>query len=124
MVTALGIGPVHLAGNDFGQRVARMFAASYPELTRSVILLAAGGKIPPKPEALRALHTVLDPKSTDEEVMAATPFFVADPEEASRVWAAFKSARDPSSAAMQEAAARATPLAEWWAPQGDTRLLT
>ena len=120
---ALGTGPVHVAGNDFGNRVARMFAASYPELTRSVILLAAGGKIPPEPEALRALQTVFDPNSTDEQVLAVMPFFVADPEEAPRVWAAFKSARDPSSAAMQEAAARATPLTEWWAPPGDTRYL-
>ena len=48
VVQALKLGPVHLAGNDFGNRVARMFAASHPELTRSVILLAAGGKIQPK----------------------------------------------------------------------------
>ena len=41
------LGPVNVAGNDFGNRVARMFAASHPELTRSVILLAAGGKVQP-----------------------------------------------------------------------------
>ena len=45
VVQALKLGPVHVAGNDFGNRVARMFAASHPELTRSVILLNAGGKI-------------------------------------------------------------------------------
>jgi len=41
VVKALKLEPVHIAGNDFGNRVARMFAASYPELTRSVILLSA-----------------------------------------------------------------------------------
>jgi len=45
VVKNLNLGRVHMAGNDFGNRVARMFAASHPELTRSVILLAAGGKI-------------------------------------------------------------------------------
>ena len=47
VIKALNLGPVNVAGNDFGNRVARMFAASHPELTRSVILLAAGGKVQP-----------------------------------------------------------------------------
>jgi pimeloyl-ACP methyl ester carboxylesterase len=123
VIRALGTGPVHVAGNDFGNRVARKFAASYPDLTRSVILLAAGGKVPPKPEAIRALQTVFNPQSTEEQVLAAMPFFVANPDDGPRVWAQFKSARDPSSAAMQEAAARAAPLNEWWAPPGETRYL-
>ena len=123
VIKALGTGPVHIAGNDFGNRIARKFAASYPELTRSVILLAAGGKIPPQPEAIRALQTVFDPLSTDEQVLAAMPFFVANPADGPRVWASFKSARDPSAAAQQEAAARASPLNEWWAPPGDARYL-
>lgn len=123
VIRALGTGPAHIAGNDFGNRVARKFAASYPELTRSVILLAAGGKIPPRPEAVRALQTVFDPRSTDEQVLAAMPYFVANPADGPRVWANFRSARDPSAAAQQEAAARASPLGEWWAPPGNTRYL-
>ena len=74
VVKALKLEPVHITSNDFGNRVARMFAASYPELTRSVILLAAGGKIPPKPAAERALQIIFDPKSTDADVMAQLPY--------------------------------------------------
>ena len=87
VVKALKLGPVHITGNDFGNRVARMFAASYPELTRSVILLAAGGKIPPKPAAERALQIIFDPKSTDADVMAQLPYLVSSPQDAARVWA-------------------------------------
>src|SRR5579863_5444274 len=74
VVQALKLGPVHMAGNDFGNRVARMFAASHPELTRSVILLAAGGKIQPKPAAARALRVIFSPASTDAEVLSVMPY--------------------------------------------------
>jgi len=40
-----------VAGHAFGNRVARMLAAEHPELVHSVILFAAGGKVPPKPAA-------------------------------------------------------------------------
>lgn len=123
VVKALNTGPVHIAGNDFGNRVARMFAASYPDLTKSVVLLAAGGKIPPQPDALAALQTVFNPAATEEQILAAMAYFVADPATAPDVWATFKSARDPSSAAMQEGAARSAPLSAWWAPPGDVRYL-
>ena len=123
VVKALKLGPVHITGNDFGNRVARMFAASYPELTRSVILLAAGGKIPPKPAAERALQIIFDPKSTDADVMAQLPYLVSSPQDAARVWAIFKPFLDPGAASIEMAAARATPLKVWWAPAGDTKYL-
>lgn len=57
------------AGNStrstFGNRVARMVAATRPDLIRSVILLAAGGKFPPVPVAAQALGVVFNPASTD-----------------------------------------------------------
>jgi pimeloyl-ACP methyl ester carboxylesterase len=79
VIQALKLGAVHVAGNDFGNRVARMLAASHPELTRSVILLAAGGKIQPKPAALYALEVIFNPASTDAEVMAIMPYLVSNP---------------------------------------------
>ena len=123
VVTSLTLGPVHMAGNDFGNRVARMFAASYPELTRSVILLAAGGKIPPKPAAERALMIIFNPQSTDADVLAVMPSLVADPADAARAWAIFKPSRDPGAASLERAAAEATPLEVWWAPPGKTKYL-
>src|ERR1700722_18868211 len=96
VIQALKLGPVHMAGNDFGNRVARMLAASHPELTRSVILLAAGGKIQPKPAAARALRVVFNPASTDAEVVAVMPYLVSNPEDSARVWKLFKPSRDPA----------------------------
>ena len=123
VVKALKVGPVHMVGNDFGNRVARMFAASYPELTRSVVLLSAGGKIQPKPPAERALMIIFNPKSTDAEVLAAMPYFVSNPADAARLWAVFKPSRDLGAASIEHTAAEATPLEVWWAPPGKTKYL-
>jgi len=123
VVQALKLGPVHIAGNDFGNRVARMFAASHPELTRSVILLAAGGKIPPKPDAEHALQVIFNPKSTERDILAEMKYLVANPADSARVWAIFKPSLDPRAAAIEFAAAKATPLEAWWATPGQTKYL-
>lgn len=39
MVTRLGLGKVHIAGHDIGAGVAYSFAAVYPELTASLIIM-------------------------------------------------------------------------------------
>jgi len=123
VVQSLKLGPVHVAGNDFGNRVARMFAASRPELTRSVILLAAGGKIQPKPAAMHALEVIFNPKSTDAEVIAIMPFLVSNPADSARIWGLFKQARAPGAGGIEREAAESTPLARWWAPPGQTKYL-
>jgi pimeloyl-ACP methyl ester carboxylesterase len=123
VVKALKLGPVHMAGNDFGNRVARMFAASYPELARSVILLAAGGKVQPKLAADHALQIIFNPASTDAEVLAIMPYLVSNPADSARVWAVFKPSRDPGAAGIERAAAESTPLKTWWAPTGKTKYL-
>ena len=123
VIKELGLGPVHVAGNDFGNRVARMLAASHPELTRSVILLAAGGKIQPQPAAAKALGVVFNPASTDAEILAAMPYFVSNPSESERIWSIFKPSRAPGAAAVEAEAATSTPLSAWWAPPGETKYL-
>jgi pimeloyl-ACP methyl ester carboxylesterase len=123
VIQALKLGPVNVAGNDLGNRVARMLAASHPELTRSVILLAAGGKIQPKPAAFHALEVLFDPASTDAEVLAIMPYFVSNPEDSARVWGLLKPSRAPGAAGSEMAAAKATPLSAWWAPPGQTKYL-
>lgn len=123
VIKALNLGPVHVAGNDFGNRVARMFAASHPELTRSVILLAAGGKIQPKPDAEHALRVIFNPKSTEADILAVMNYLVANPADSARVWAIFKRSLDPRAAAIERTAAESTPLKAWWAPPGQTKYL-
>jgi pimeloyl-ACP methyl ester carboxylesterase len=123
VIEALKIGPANVAGNDFGNRVARMLAASHPELTRSVILLAAGGKIQPKPAAFHALEVIFNPASTDAEILEAMPYFVSNPAQSSRIWTFFKPSRAPGAADIEREAAESTPLTAWWAPPGQTKYL-
>jgi pimeloyl-ACP methyl ester carboxylesterase len=123
VIQTLKLGQVHVAGEDFGNRVARMLAASHPELTRSVILLAAGGKVPPKPAALRALEIIFNPKSTEAEVLAAFPYFVSNPADSARAWALLKPSLDTKAGGIEMAAMEATPLKAWWAPPGQTKYL-
>jgi pimeloyl-ACP methyl ester carboxylesterase len=52
--------PAIVAGFAWGNRVARMLAVDRPELVRGVVLIAAGGKFPPKPEVLTDLRTLQD----------------------------------------------------------------
>lgn len=123
VIRSLQLGPVHVVGNDFGNRVARMVAASHPELVRSVILLAAGGKIPPQPEAARALEIIFNPASSEADILAVMPFLVASPADSARVWKLFKPSLAPAAGAIEAKAAQATPLEAWWAPPGQTKYL-
>lgn len=47
--------PVHVLGHAFGNQVARSFAAAYPSRTRSVLLIAAGGRTRVPEDLKRAL---------------------------------------------------------------------
>jgi pimeloyl-ACP methyl ester carboxylesterase len=123
VVKELKLGPVHMAGNDFGNRVARMFAASHPDLTRSVILLAAGGKIQPRPAAYHALMVIFNPASTDAEALAVMPYLVSSPADSARIWKIFKPSRAPGAAGIEREAAESTPLKTCWAPPGKTKYL-
>jgi pimeloyl-ACP methyl ester carboxylesterase len=123
VIQALKLGSVHLVGNDFGNRVARVLDSSHPELTRSVILLAAGGKVPPQPPAQRALNIIFNPASSEAEVLGAMKYMVADPADIPRIVEIIKPCRSPQAAGIEEAAAKATPLAAWWAPPGKTKYL-
>jgi pimeloyl-ACP methyl ester carboxylesterase len=123
VVRTLKLGSVHLVGNDYGNRVARMVAMSHPELTRSVVLLGAGGKVAPEAAAQRALVTFFTPDTTDEAMLDALRYFVANPADAPRVWGLIKPSRAPGAAAIERKATEATPLDTWWAPPGKTRYL-
>lgn len=56
----VGAVPAIVVGWAYGNRVARMIASERPELVRGVVLIAAGGKYPPKPEVLTTLRKVQD----------------------------------------------------------------
>jgi hypothetical protein len=85
-----------------------MFAANHSELTRSIILLAAGGKIQPKPAANHALQVIFNPASTDAEVLAVMPYLVSNPADSARIWELFKPYRDPGVEGIEVAASEST----------------
>lgn len=123
VIQALKLGPVNVAGHAFGNRVARMLAADHPELVHSVILFAAGGKIPPSPPAEQALETIFNPAATDADMLEAMKFLVGDPKEIPTAWNLIKPCRAPQAAGIQRTAMENTPLKEWWAPPGQSNYL-
>ncbi|WP_438672258.1 alpha/beta fold hydrolase [Solihabitans fulvus] len=57
LVTALGVGPVHLFGNSLGGAVAMKVAASRPDLVRTVTLVS-----PAVPDLRPSLNRMSDPR--------------------------------------------------------------
>ena len=123
VIEGLDLAPAFVLGHAFGNRIARTVAADRPELVRGVILVSAGGKVEPRPEAQRALLTLFTPAASEAEVLDAMKWMVGSPENASSVWERFKNDRAPAAAASQMAASQATPLEDWWSPLGDVPYL-
>lgn len=123
VIQALKLGPVNVGGHAVGNRVARMLAADHPELVRTVILFAAGGKVPPKPPGEHALKTIFDPASTNAEILADMKYMVGNPANIPMAWRVIKPCRAPQAAGIERTAMNATPLKEWWAPPGQSKYL-
>jgi len=123
VIQSLKLGQVNIAGHAFGNRVARTLAADHPELVHSVILFAAGGKVPPKPPGEHALQTIFNPASTDAEVLKQMKYLVGNPAEIPMAWHSVKPCRAPQVAGLQRTAMENTPLKDWWAPRGEMKYL-
>ena len=123
VIQSLGEGPVHVLGWAFGNRVARCVAKDHPELVKSVILLAAGGRVPPNPETSKYYTILGKPDSTRNEILEALKFMYFSPStDLETVAHVFKgSGRTPEARQMHRKATeahgkanRATPIMEWW----------
>jgi pimeloyl-ACP methyl ester carboxylesterase len=103
--------PVFVLGHAFGNRVARMFASSRPDLTEGVILLAAGGKVAMPPEIEHALVSSFDMSLPHEVRMGfvAKAFFAPGNDPA--VW---RTGWWRDVAEAQIAATESTPVEAWW----------
>lgn len=104
-------GNAVVAGHAYGGWIARTLATDHPELTRGVVLVAAGASKWPK-ELSNAITMINDPASTREQRLAGLRL------------AFFAKGNDPSAwlegwhgdvTKSQRAAGKATKRADWWA---------
>jgi pimeloyl-ACP methyl ester carboxylesterase len=123
VIRSLNVGPVNVAGHAFGNRVTRMLAADHPELVKNVILLAAGGKVPPQADANKAIQEIFDPKTSDADYVAAVKYLVGDPADAKMAGEILKTSRAPQASPIEYAAAQTAKLKDWWAPPGKAKYL-
>ena len=120
VIDALRLGPVHLVGHAFGNRIARTLAADRADLVRSITLLAAGGKVPSAPQVGPALTKIYAPLPETELIEAVSVSGLAgSSSNAAKVWKQLAPSLFPDSR-PRGAAPR---LEEWWAPAGRAKFL-
>ena len=118
VIRQLDVGPVWVTGHAFGNRVARMLVSDHPELIKGIILLAAGGKVAPTPDAQKALAMIFDARTSDADYLEAMQYMVGDPADKSLAGEALKQSRAPNAGPIQRAAGMSAKLSDWWAPAG------
>ncbi len=109
-------GPVDVIGHAFGQRVARQLAARHPKKVRSLITLAAGGRVA-MPEGVRKSLELSASQGTATDAVrlaALQHVFFARGKDAS-MWL---SGWHPEAARQQAAASQATDVSNWWSAGG------
>jgi pimeloyl-ACP methyl ester carboxylesterase len=78
---------VIIAGHAFGSFVGRMLATDRPDLTRAVVLMAAGaGKVPSPPDARQAIKDSANDKLSEEDRLRALQFVFFAPGNDPHIW--------------------------------------
>lgn len=115
-----GLTTAHLVGHALGNRVMRCLAADHPERVRSLILLAAGGRVEGDGEARAALASCFDERLPEGARLEAvrTAFFAPGNE----VPSSWRTGWHRVAAALQSGAVRRTPTEDWWSA-GDAPML-
>ena len=114
----LGIPRSTILGHALGNRIARIFAADFPETTISVILMPASGKVEPSEEEQQATGKMFSPGASQDEIMYGMTYMVGDPSDSERIWEIIKGSSMTDPAALQSEVSTTSPLEEWWAPEG------
>lgn len=112
VIQALGLSRAHVLGHAYGNRVARMLAVERSGLVETVILLAAGGRVGPRPEAIKAAEKLEKPDVTRAEKIEATRVVYFGPKSDPTPWVNLKEFSAASQA--QGEALKATPRDLWW----------
>jgi pimeloyl-ACP methyl ester carboxylesterase len=110
VIKAFGDGHAVVVGHAYGNWVARMTAADYPQHVRGVVIAAAAAKSYP-PELTTVVTQAGDLDLSDEERLKALRFGFFAPGSDPTVWL---TGWYPQIRASQRAAAAATKQSEWW----------
>jgi pimeloyl-ACP methyl ester carboxylesterase len=104
--------PAAIIGHAFGNRLARCLASDRPDLVCCLVLLAAGGKIPPSADFLKAQAILRSGEASQSQRREATKaaYFAKNSEP--DFWLL---GNWPQALRAQSQAARVTPLEDWWA---------
>lgn len=106
--------PAIVVGNAYGNRVARFLASHKPDLVTAVVLVCAGGEIPPDPEAAAALSEFFDESRDEAERLdAAQRAFFAPGNKVDKTF--IDPGRSMAAAKAQMRAMRAQPADGWLA---------
>ena len=116
VVTAIekvGAAPAIVVGWAYGNRVARMIASEQPEIVRGVVLIAAGGKYPPKPEVLTTLRKVQDKSLSLEQRAEAARIVLYGPKSTISV-AEMRLDEVSATTIKAQSLSPTVPLEAWW----------
>lgn len=112
---------VIIAGHAFGSFVGRMLATDRPDLTRGVVLMAAGaGKVPSPPDARQAIKDSANDQLSEEDRIRALKYVFFAPGNDPRIWL---TGWHPDVLNMQREAGDATPGPTYFAGGGVAPIL-
>jgi pimeloyl-ACP methyl ester carboxylesterase len=106
-------GRAHVIGWAWGNRIARTLASDSPQRVASVVLIAAGGKVPADPIVAETTTRLRAPGLTPEERTRLLSLRLLGPRSDPAPLLAIQESW-PEAQASQAAAGRATRLEEWW----------
>ncbi|HTT06615.1 MAG TPA: alpha/beta hydrolase [Steroidobacteraceae bacterium] len=115
----VGGAPAVCLGHDFGQRITRTLATEHPQLVKSLIMLACGGRIPMNPQVRRAGQLCFELSLPWEIRKAAVRFAFFAPGNDPTPW---KDGWYPQTSRLQGASA-AEPVSAYWAGGGVAKAL-
>lgn len=123
-IESIGTAPVVVVGHAFGNRIARMLASDRPDLVKAVVLLAAGGKYPARPEASANLRVYFDKGLPAERRIEAGKAALFGPKSNPRPddIALDGTSADTSKAQISASDPKVFPLEAWW-PGGKAPML-
>lgn len=110
---AFGAKRVHLAGKTFGNRVVRAAAQDRPERVLSIVLIGAGGELPPSPDTIALYRRYVDPATPRDEWRKLQGELMYAPGNQYLAERDAAQGEFPALAAAQVKTSDATPKAEW-----------